>query len=328
MITQDDVNKRFDVIARAAFPFLQLSQVFQSIRKGVIRLNQQKKKGNVRLNLHDTISYHGLIPTDLEETIPTSLASQYTQDTKAEKLGDSLQIEYQQLEILLESNDIVIINKPRHWISHGEPPALTSWLHWQYGASESISFNKAPVHRLDVGTSGANILAKTITGARIASDLIQNHSIKKLYLTIMQGELKEPIHSEVYLERMNKKTFVYSHPGDKRKQAITTIYPLRHNAQFTLAACIIKTGRTHQIRAVTAHYHHPLLGDMLYNDATIHITGLKHQYYLHCYLLSDTSSTLFKTLHAPLPPVFTQAIKQLKLFIDPASLLDICTQLL
>ncbi|NIZ47555.1 RluA family pseudouridine synthase [Entomospira nematocerorum] len=326
VITSDDVNKRLDVIARVVFPFLQLSQIFQAIRKGVIRVNHQKSKGNVRLIMHDTISYHGVIPEDITK-VPEKTSSKVF---LSPKINPRMQTEYQHLDILLETSDIVIINKPTSWISHGSPPALTSWLQWKYGTTQSVSFNMSPVHRLDVGTSGANILAKTISGARTASDLLQQHRIKKIYLAIVEGKLEHSIHSSVYLDRINKKTFVSSYASSiSSKQAITTIHPLVSTAQYSLVACLIETGRTHQIRAVTAYHHYPLVGDMLYNTPMRARTSSNNQqYFLHCYLLIDESQSLFNTIKAPLPDAFIREMKNLDIFITPSQLLNICTQLL
>lgn len=304
-ITADDENKRLDVVARKAFHFLPLSIVFKSIRTGRITINKQKTSSNYRLKIEDSLSYEH--PSSLNIFYPNLLTNANKQNHPIVWSQQQVAL-YKTLTILWENEHFVIVNKPVHWISHGNTPSLNEWLLWSYGENQSISFNKSPTHRLDVGTSGLVVLAKTLIGARTFTHLQQHNHLEKIYVSIVEGRIYKPILSELYLERKNKKTYVHKQANTNTKFSITHIYPIKHHGEYTLVACSIKAGKTHQIRAVCAHYKHPILGDTLYGSKQ-----KNSQYFLHSYLLKDNSLTLPEKTLAPIPSSFNEMLNKLKI---------------
>ncbi|NIZ19490.1 RluA family pseudouridine synthase [Entomospira culicis] len=310
-IKENDASKRLDVVARRAFPFLHLAEIFQAIRKGTIKVNGKKSSQKYRLVEGDILTF---VAKNMQERMGES---QTMHTTTARSVFTQEEIAcYQLLEILWESQDFVAINKPVGWISHGNFPSLTDWLIWKYGVEESLSFNRAPVHRLDVGTTGVIILAKTSHGARQFFQLQEEKRLIKIYLAIVDGKVSEPITSQLYLYRQENKSFCLDAPRSDAKLAITHIYPLKSRAKKSLIACVIETGRTHQIRAVCAHYHHPLSGDALYNPHS------KSGYNLHHYLFYDPSKSVKSPLIAPPPPLFIENLAQYNLTMPETTLGD------
>jgi RluA family pseudouridine synthase len=297
-VGSNDQGKRLDVVARKVLVFLPLSQIFSEIRKGNIRVNGQKATQNQRLYLDDTLSYRSKTPLTHEATTPAREASPPVS-------GQILQ-QYQSLEVLWENPDWVVVNKPIGWISHGDQPSLTHWLVWKYGQQSSLSFAMSPAHRLDVGTSGVVVLAKTVQGARLFAQQQEQLQLTKIYLALVHGHLAEPSHTTLYLSRKNKKSFIHTISQSDAKEVITSFYPLQHSQHYTLVACKITHGRTHQIRAVAAHLHHPLVGDTLYGS-TQQSTG----FCLHSYALLSSMQELPEVLIAPLPESFGQRLTQL-----------------
>ncbi|HWP68737.1 MAG TPA: hypothetical protein VN437_05495, partial [Rectinemataceae bacterium] len=98
-------------------------------------------------------------------------------------------------------------------------------------------------------------------------------------------------------------------PRDKIGEAITNVAPLLVNDSATLAAIILETGRTHQIRAQAAHHGHFLVGDFKYGGSKS-----EYPYYLHAWKLGFREklfSDLPDTISAPIPDYFQEMIESI-----------------
>src|SRR5579863_3072160 len=88
--------------------------------------------------------------------------------------------------IIFENEDFVALNKPAGMLSipdrEGKEPSLKSWLKEKYG-------NIFTVHRLDRGTSGLILFAKTESAHRHLSRAFEERSVEKIYTGIVQGSL-------------------------------------------------------------------------------------------------------------------------------------------
>jgi 23S rRNA-/tRNA-specific pseudouridylate synthase len=180
-----------------------------------------------------------------------------------------------------------------------------------------------PVHRLDRGTEGCLILAKTPFGEHVLSDAFRRHLVKKRYLAVVEGEPK------FTRETVDARLLRVDTP-DARKGPLAhqTINPVGQSAQTVLRVwatggglAVIEarpeTGRMHQIRAHLAHTGHPLVGDAAYG-ATQSFPG--GEFPLWAWALSfpqPRAGRAFVT--SPMPALFRN-------FIDAASL-DIAARL-
>lgn len=130
------------------------------------------------------------------------------------------------------------------------------------------------MQRLDFGTSGIITAAKTPeAGAQFRAGE-NNGLISKYYLTLLSGELKDPVICDARLDVAKRKK-VKIIPGSAPPPFRSFYYPIRFyprdspffpdfEAPFTLAVCKIRRGQRHQIRAHAAALGHPLLNDSLY----------------------------------------------------------------
>lgn len=117
------------------------------------------------------------------------------------------------------------------------------------------------VHRLDAGTSGAIIMARTPGAAAHLSASFREASAQKTYVALCTGTLDVAHAIDAPIGRAQGTKHAVMAAG---KPAQTSITPMGHSADASLVRCMPKTGRTHQIRVHLTHLGHPILGDRLY----------------------------------------------------------------
>lgn len=143
-----------------------------------------------------------------------------------------------------------------------------------------------PVNRIDRGTSGTVILAKSPTAAGIMGRHIRETGLGKTYLAVVAGELPEKGEIDIELEG---------------KESLTRYNRLLQGDGAAVAAVWPVSGRMHQIRKHFSIYGHPILGDRRYGGATVKGLG---GHALHAFAVSfpHPATGTAMTIHAPLPP--------------------------
>jgi 23S rRNA pseudouridine1911/1915/1917 synthase len=202
------------------------------------------------------------------------------------------------LVVLYEDDALIVIDKPPGMSAHPAPGSedgtLVNALIHHCGASLSgIGGVARPgiVHRLDKGTSGVMVAAKTDAAHQGLSRLFATHDIERSYIALVRGA-PTPAHGTI-ATRLGRSTH------DRKKMAVlarsgreaVTHYKVEKTfgpAAKPLAArvrCRLETGRTHQIRVHLAHKGAPCLGDPVYGAGTpapsvraaIETSGLRRQ---------------------------------------------------
>ncbi len=120
------------------------------------------------------------------------------------------------------------------------------------------------VHRLDAGTSGVIILARTPTATTELGRAFATGTARKTYLALCQGQIKEPRTVDGPIGRAQGTRHAVMAAG---RPAVTHVVPMRWSDRASLVRAIPETGRTHQIRVHLSHVGHPILGDRLYGGA-------------------------------------------------------------
>ena len=122
------------------------------------------------------------------------------------------------------------------------------------------------VHRLDKDTSGVIIVAKNDKAHLNLSNQIKNHTVKKTYVALVRGIIKEnnaTIDMPIGRSDKDRKKMAVTRKG---KNAITHFKVLKRYKNYTYIELTIETGRTHQIRVHMAEIGHPVVGDVVYSN--------------------------------------------------------------
>lgn len=243
-----DAKNRLDIFLSQKLPELTRSRIKNLIEGGLVYLNSKPAKAGVKIKTGDKIAI--TIP------LPQVIAAE------PEKI---------QMDILYEDKHIIVINKPPGLTVHpGAGRAkgtLVNALLYHCKDLSGIGGALRPgiVHRIDKDTSGVIIAAKTDKAHQSLSQQFKEHSIKRRYLTIVWGVVKNdegtidlPIGRHIS-ER--KKMSVRAKRG---RRAVTHYRVIKRFNNFTLLEASLETGRTHQIRVHLSAIHHPVAGDPVY----------------------------------------------------------------
>lgn len=194
------------------------------------------------------------------------------------------------IEKIYEDDYILVLNKPYNLTVHDAPSVkeatLVDWLKLNNISLSTISGEQRHgiVHRLDKGTSGVMVIAKTNEAHTNLSEQLQNRTMGRYYLAIIDLPLKENIIIEKAIGRNpnNRLKMAILENGKSAKSAFSKLCT-SNNQKYDLIACKLFSGRTHQIRVHLATMNRHILGDNLY--------GFKgelnkiNRFYLHAYNL-------------------------------------------
>jgi len=189
------------------------------------------------------------------------------------------------LKVIYEDDQLIVIDKPAHLIVHPAPGhtsgTLVNALIAHCGASLSgIGGVKRPgiVHRLDKGTSGLLVVAKTDAAHQGLSEQFAAHGadgrLERTYLALVWGKPTRPrgsIDAPLGRSPTNRKKMAVV-KGEAGRRAVThyevlkTFETARSARPVSLLKLRLETGRTHQVRVHLAHIGHPLLGDSTYGS--------------------------------------------------------------
>ena len=184
--------------------------------------------------------------------------------------------DYPDLRVVFEDADIVVVDKPVGVAAHPsvgfEGPSVTGVLK---ARGVRISTSGAPerrgvVQRLDVGTSGLMVLAKSEPAYSHLKQQFRDRTPEKVYHALVQG-LPDPVRGTVDapIARHPSHDWKFAVRSDGRRSV--THYELLEALRYaSLLEIHLETGRTHQIRVHMAALRHPCVGDLMYGaDPTL-----------------------------------------------------------
>lgn len=174
------------------------------------------------------------------------------------------------LEVLYEDEYIIAINKPpgilvhKTWISEDKVFLLQL-------LRDQVGYRLYTIHRLDRGTSGVILFAKSAEHSGRLSELFMEHKIEKKYLAIVRGWLPEediinyPL-SDPESGKYEKLEALTAYKCLAKSEINAAIGLKYKTARFSLIEACPRSGRRHQIRKHFAHIDHPIIGDKRHGD--------------------------------------------------------------
>ena len=181
------------------------------------------------------------------------------------------------LDIVYEDKDLLIVNKPSGISMHPgagdyNKTLVNALMHYDSKNLSNIGDKLRPgiVHRIDKDTSGLVVIAKNNISHEKLSKQFSEHSIKRVYQTLIWGKLRPQLGKiHTLITRSSKNRQLMEVGLTKGKNAITNYKTLEvfENDKiptFSFVECKLETGRTHQIRVHMSYKGNNILGDKKY----------------------------------------------------------------
>ncbi len=197
------------------------------------------------------------------------------------------------LRIVYEDADLIVVDKPAGVAAHPSvgwtgPTVVGALMAKGVRISTSgAAERQGIVQRLDVGTSGLMMVAKTEVAYSRLKQAFRDRAVHKVYHAVIQGH-PDPVEGTIDapIGRHPKAEFKFAVMNDG-KPSITHYKLLEAFASASLVEVVLETGRTHQIRVHFSAFKHPLLGDTMYGaDPTLASRMQSERQWLHAMRLS------------------------------------------
>ena len=299
---------RLDHYLQQQYPALTPGRLNKALRENKIKLNGKKQPLSTRVAAGDEIKLF-----ILDEQLEDSRSG-----------GPAWQGARAEAEAVYNGPHLLVVNKPAGLPVDG--PDGDTLLHrallYLHNAGEygpDSLYQPALCHRLDTGTSGLVLIAKTPEAEQMLLEAIKERQVKKTYLCVTFGRpvppagtlggylLKDAAFGKVQITPEKK-------PG--AKEVCTEYETIAVSGRLALLKVRLITGRTHQIRAHMASIGCPILGDSKYgNNAANRELKLKYQALCAWELVmpafpasSPLAEVSGKTFHAPRPWYYGQVL--------------------
>jgi 23S rRNA pseudouridine1911/1915/1917 synthase len=248
-IPDEHNGQRLDLVLATLVPQHSRSQLQRLIKDG-------------RVNVNDQLQIKVSTPVEAGQTITIDIPPPAPSATPPQDLP---------LDIVYEDPDLLVLNKEAGMVvhpasGHGEGTLVNALLHHVKDLS-GIGGEVRPgiVHRLDRGTSGLMVVAKTNEAHEALAAQFHDRQVDKEYTALIWGVLRtghrieDPIGRDpVHRKKMTTRRAV------RARTAVTRVTWAEHFPGVALIGVAIATGRTHQIRVHLSSIGHPVVGDPLY----------------------------------------------------------------
>lgn len=222
------------------------------------------------------------------------------------------------INIVYEDDDLLVVNKQAGLVVHPcattKNGTLVNALMYHIKNLSTINGVLRPgiVHRLDKDTAGLMLVAKNDYAHKFLSAQLKDKTLNREYLALVRGRVKENFSVEGYIGRNPKDRLQMALVDEnKGKYSYTDFFVEKSFRDYTLLRCVLKTGRTHQIRVHLKSKNRAIVGDKLYGgvDKNIKVNG-QLLFAFKIRFVHPTSKEHME-FSAPLPEYFEKVLNKL-----------------
>lgn len=303
IVPSEAAGQRLDHFLAAALPELSRSRLQELIKQGCVVLGGAVvKRPSLRLRGEEKLAVEVVERPPLRAT-PEDIP----------------------LDILYEDDDLIAVNKPAGMVVHAGAGArqgtLVNALLYHFQQLSTVGGEQRPgiVHRLDKGTSGVILAARTDEAHRKLAAQFTQRTVEKHYIALVHGQMKQQqgrIRLPVARDRVRRTRMTTRYregrPADTEYKVLESV------KGFSLLELRLHTGRTHQIRVHLSSLGRPVAGDRLYGaPGVLRLDNRKrptlNRNFLHAKQLSFRQPRTDEpvTVSAPLPEELRSLLREL-----------------
>jgi 23S rRNA pseudouridine1911/1915/1917 synthase len=281
-VLTNEAGQRLDL-----FVVIKLDFLTRSTLKKLINSAQVKVNDRIEFRPHYKVKENDIIEVSYQ---------------KADEVQNHIIPQNINLDIIYEDKDLLVINKPNGMVIHPAQGNAKNTLmnaviyHYQKLASVGSEIRSGLIHRIDKDTSGVVLVGKTNKGLWYYSRLFAERKVKKTYLAIVAGNIK----NQLINNKITIKGYLGRNPKNRKKMAEVSIDSGGKYAEteiffdrllyidrkpYSVVLALPKTGRTHQIRVHLSNFGYPILGDKIYGKNNKYSRLLLHAWKLSLNLL-------------------------------------------